>query len=139
MKQMLIALLSGSLFGSGLIISEMVNPNKVIGFLDIFGAWDGNLVLVMGSAVGLTLVTFRLILRRKTPIFEDHFHTFKGTDLDAKLIGGAVLFGIGWGLSGYCPGPAIVNVMINTNEAMIFLPALIIGGWIGQTIRVKTE
>ncbi len=132
MNRVIIALISGILFGAGLVLSEMVNPVKVQGFLDLFGNWDPSLVLVMGGAVAVTLVTSRFILRRKTPIFADRFYMAMTSNIDARLILGAVLFGTGWGLSGYCPGPGIVNAMINPAEAIIFIPALIIGGYIGQ-------
>jgi uncharacterized membrane protein YedE/YeeE len=132
MNRVIIALISGILFGAGLVLSEMVNPVKVQGFLDLFGNWDPSLVLVMGGAVAVTLVTSRFILRRKTPIFADRFYMAMTSNIDTRLILGAVLFGTGWGLSGYCPGPGLVNAMINPTEALIFIPALIVGGFIGQ-------
>ena len=132
MNRVIIALISGILFGAGLVLSEMVNPLKVQGFLDLFGNWDPTLVLVMGGAVAVTLVTSRFILRRKTPIFADRFYMAMTSNIDTRLILGAVLFGTGWGLSGYCPGPGLVNAMINPTEALIFIPALIVGGFIGQ-------
>lgn len=132
MNRVIIALISGILFGAGLVLSEMVNPLKVQGFLDLFGNWDPSLALVMGGAVAVTLVTSRFILRRKTPIFADRFYMAMTSNIDTRLILGAVLFGTGWGLSGYCPGPGLVNAMINPAEALIFIPALIIGGFIGQ-------
>ncbi len=132
MNRIVIALISGILFGAGLVLSQMVNPQKVQGFLDLFGNWDPSLVLVMGGAVAVTLVSSRFILKRKTPIFADRFYMALKTNIDARLILGAVLFGTGWGLSGYCPGPGLINAMINPSEAIVFIPALIIGGWIGQ-------
>lgn len=132
MNRIIIALISGILFGAGLVLSEMVNPEKVQGFLDLFGNWDPSLVLVMGGAVTVTLITSRFILKRKTPIFADRFYMAMKSNIDARLVLGAVLFGAGWGLSGYCPGPGLVNAMINPTEAIVFIPALIIGGWIGQ-------
>jgi len=132
MNRVIIALISGILFGAGLVLSEMVNPLKVQGFLDLFGNWDPSLALVMGGAVAVTIVTSRFILRRKTPVFADRFYMAMTSNIDTRLILGAVLFGTGWGLSGYCPGPGLVNAMINPAEALIFIPALIIGGFIGQ-------
>lgn len=132
MNRIVIALISGILFGAGLVLSEMVNPEKVQGFLDLFGDWDPSLVLVMGGAVAVTLVSSRFILKRKTPIFADRFYMAMKSNIDARLVLGAVLFGAGWGLSGYCPGPGLVNAMINPTEAIVFIPALIVGGWIGQ-------
>ena len=132
MNRVIIALISGILFGAGLVLSEMVNPVKVQGFLDLFGNWDPTLVLVMGGAVAVTLVTSRFILRRKTPIFADRFYMAMTSNIDTRLILGAVLFGTGWGLSGYCPGPGLVNAMINPTEALIFIQALIVGVFIGH-------
>ncbi|MCP4791337.1 MAG: YeeE/YedE family protein [Gammaproteobacteria bacterium] len=132
MNRVIIALISGMLFGAGLVLSEMVNPIKVQSFLDLFGNWDPSLALVMGGAVAVTLISSRFILQRQTPIFADRFYMAMTTNIDSRLVTGAILFGIGWGLSGYCPGPGLVNAMINPNEAIIFIPALIIGGWIGQ-------
>jgi hypothetical protein len=132
MQRLIIALMSGLIFGAGLVISEMVNPVKVQNFLDPFGNWDASLAFVMGGAVAVTLFTSRFIMKRKTPIFADRFYMAAKTSIDGRLVLGASLFGIGWGLSGYCPGPGIINALINPVEAVVFLPALIIGGWVGQ-------
>jgi uncharacterized membrane protein YedE/YeeE len=132
MKRLIIALISGLIFGAGLVISEMVNPVKVQDFLDLFGNWDPSLAFVMGGAVAVTLFSSSFIKKRKTPIFAERFYMAVATSINSRLILGASLFGIGWGLSGYCPGPGIINAMINPTEAMMFLPALVIGGWIGQ-------
>ena len=132
MQRLIIALISGLIFGAGLVISEMVNPVKVQDFLDPFGNWDASLAFVMGGAVAVTLFTSHFIMKRKTPLFSDRFYMAVEISIDRRLILGASLFGIGWGLSGYCPGPGIINAMVNPSEAMVFLPALIIGGWIGQ-------
>ena len=132
MHRLIIALMSGLVFGFGLVISDMVNPVKVQDFLDPFGNWDASLAFVMGGAVAVTLFTTHFIMKRKTPLFSDRFYMAVKTSIDRRLILGASFFGIGWGLSGYCPGPGIINAMINPSEAMVFLPALIIGGWIGQ-------
>jgi hypothetical protein len=134
MQRILIALVSGLIFGAGLVISEMVNPVKVQNFLDLFGNWDPSLAFVMGGAVGVTLISSRFILKRKTPIFAERFYMALKTSVDSRLFIGASLFGIGWGLSGYCPGPGIVNALINPSEALVFLPALVIGGFIGQKL-----
>ncbi len=132
MQRIIIALISGLIFGAGLVISEMVKPVKVQDFLDIFGNWDPSLAFVMGGAVAVTLISSRFIMKRKAPLFADHFYMAVKTSLDGRLFLGASLFGIGWGLSGYCPGPGILNALINPTEAMVFLPALVAGGWIGQ-------
>jgi|TARA_B110000259_G_C13960429_1_gene380433 uncharacterized membrane protein YedE/YeeE len=132
MQRLIISLISGLIFGAGLVISEMTNPVKVQDFLDLFGNWDPSLAFVMGGAVAVTLVTSHFIMKRKTPILADRFYMAVKNSIDGRLILGAGVFGIGWGLSGYCPGPGLINAMINPTEAMVFLPALIIGGWIGQ-------
>jgi uncharacterized membrane protein YedE/YeeE len=132
MKTLVVALISGLIFGAGLVISEMVNPVKVQDFLDPFGNWDSSLAFVMGGAVAVTLFTSHFIVKRKKPIAAEQFYLAIKTSIDSRLILGASLFGIGWGLSGYCPGPGIVNAIINPQEAMVFLPALVIGGWVGQ-------
>tara|TARA_B110000858_G_C17805483_1_gene477700 strand:+ start:1741 stop:2193 length:453 start_codon:yes stop_codon:yes gene_type:complete len=137
MQRLIIALTSGLIFGAGLVISEMANPVKVQNFLDPFGHWDPSLAFVMGGAVMVTLGTSRFIMKRKTPIFADQFYISLKTSIDRRLIIGASLFGIGWGLSGYCPGPGIINAVINPIEALVFLPALVIGGWIGQRYSAR--
>ena len=132
MQRLIIALISGLIFGAGLVISEMTNPIKVQSFLDPLGHWDPSLALVMGGAVAVTLVASRFIMNRKKPIIADRFYMVAKNTIDARLMVGAGVFGMGWGLSGYCPGPGLINAMIHPTEAMLFLPALIIGGWIGQ-------
>lgn len=134
MQSIITALIAGIIFGAGLVVSEMVNPVKVQGFLNIFGNWDPSLILVMGGAVVVTLISSRFILRRVAPMFTDSFELPVSTIIDRRLILGAVLFGLGWGLSGYCPGPGLVNALINPNEAMVFIPALLIGAWIGKGV-----
>ena len=134
MQRLITALIAGIIFGAGLVVSEMVNPVKVQGFLNIFGNWDPSLILVMGGAVVVTLISSRFILRRTAPVFTDSFQLPVSTIIDRRLILGAVLFGLGWGLSGYCPGPGLVNALINPNEAMVFIPALLIGAWIGKGV-----
>ncbi len=107
MIRLFVALFSGTLFGLGLAISGMINPTKVIGFLDVAGDWDPTLALVMGGALLITLPFFRLILKRSRPVFAKKFQLPTKTSLDARLLGGSAMFGVGWGLSGFCPGPAV--------------------------------
>jgi uncharacterized membrane protein YedE/YeeE len=120
-------LLCGLVFGLGLGVSQMVDPRKVLGFLDIAGAWDASLMLVMGGALLVAAVGFRVALRRPSPRFGDRFHLGASRTIDAPLLGGAVLFGIGWGLAGYCPGPAIASLGFGNAEALWFLPAMVAG------------
>jgi uncharacterized membrane protein YedE/YeeE len=118
---------SGLLFGLGLVVSQMINPAKVIGFLDLAGDWDPSLALVMATALAVTIPFFRLILKRKSPLFEANFSLPDKTDLDLRLISGAVLFGIGWGLAGLCPGPALVGLTSLDSSVLIFVAAMLGG------------
>ena len=121
------ALICGILFGLGLAISEMVNPAKVLGFLDVTGTWDPSLILVMGAGLAITLLTFRPLLKRPRPLLDRQFHIPSRTDVDRQLLKGAVIFGIGWGLVGYCPGPAIASLAYGQPESVIFLVAMVAG------------
>lgn len=127
MKTHLLAAITGVLFGLGLAISEMVNPEKVLAFLDIFGNWDPSLLLVIGAATGLTMVSFRWVLQQSQPLFADSFRLPTKTDVDRKLVIGSVLFGVGWGLAGYCPGPGIAALSLGTIEPIVFVVCLIAG------------
>jgi uncharacterized membrane protein YedE/YeeE len=130
------ALGAGLLFGVGLALAQMTDPRKVLGFLDIAGPWDPSLALVLGGAVGLCLVSFHVILRRPRPLLSERFE-LPGSRrwLEPKLLIGATLFGVGWGISGYCPGPALAQLAAPNAETWIFLPALIIGSLIARAIN----
>lgn len=132
MKQVLAALLAGAVFGVGLVVAQMVNPDKVLAFLDVTGAWDPSLALVMGGGAGLTVLLFPLVLRRARPVLEPRFHLPTLTALDARLIGGAALFGIGWGMAGYCPGPVLVALTFGTAEPWLFVAALVAGSLVAK-------
>lgn len=119
--------LSGLLFGLGLTVSGMINPAKVIGFLDLAGDWDPSLALVMGTALLVSLPGFQWILKRERPLFETKFFLPGKSDIDAPLIKGAVLFGIGWGLAGLCPGPALAAAASMNSSVLLFLGAMIAG------------
>jgi uncharacterized membrane protein YedE/YeeE len=119
--------MSGLLFGLGLIISGMVNPAKVVGFLDLAGNWDPSLILVMGGGVTVTTATFWLVLRRQRPLFETKFYLPTKADLDGRLLSGAALFGIGWGLAGLCPGPALTGLATLEPSVVLFVGAMLIG------------
>ena len=127
MQQLGIALVSGLLFGLGLGLSQMIDPDRVLGFLDVTGIWDPTLLFVLGGAVSVTAITFRFILRRQSPIFAKTFTLPTRQDIDAPLLIGAVLFGIGWGISGYCPGPGIVGLVLGIWNPVLFLIALAAG------------
>ena len=125
--QGLSSLLAGAVFGVGLAVSQMNDPNKVLGFLDVTGRWDASLLFVLGSAVILSAALFRTVLRRKAPVLDDQFHLPRDSVIDARLITGAALFGIGWGIAGYCPGPVIASLGYANPEALWMLPALLVG------------
>lgn len=134
MKTHLVALAAGILFGFGLALSHMADPNKVLAFLDIVGHWDPSLALVMAGAVLVFAPAFALIRRASTPWVGPTFHCPTNTHIDRRLIGGAALFGLGWGLAGYCPGPAIAALTFNPHEAIPFVAAIIVGGWAARLL-----
>lgn len=121
------ALIAGLVFGLGLTISQMTNPAKVIAFLDIFGNWDPSLAFVMGAALVVTAIGYRLVWQRSQPVFAETFQIPQNRRIDARLAAGAVLFGAGWGLVGLCPGPAIAAVTIGGLQAMVFLLSMTAG------------
>jgi len=125
------ALASGLLFGAGLVVSGMTQPVKILGFLDVFGAWDASLAFVMIGAIGVHAVLFRLIVRRKAPVAAPRFELPVTRRIDAPLVLGSALFGIGWGLSGYCPGPSIVALASGGTEVLVFVAALLVGSFLG--------
>jgi uncharacterized protein len=124
---MIVALFSGALFGLGLAVSGMINPAKVIGFLDLAGEWDPTLAFVMGGALLVTIPAFRLILGRQRPILAGDFALPAESTLDARLLGGAALFGVGWGLSGFCPGPAVAALVTGLAPVVAFVAAMMAG------------
>ena len=123
----LIALLCGLIFGVGLAVSGMTDTAKVIGFLDLFGNWVPDLAFVMGGAVLVTVVAFRGVLNRNKPLLAEEFSMPSKSTVDARLVGGAALFGVGWGLYGYCPGPAISALVYLNVETVIFVAAMLCG------------
>ena len=121
------ALLAGVLMGLGLAVSGMINPAKVLNFLDLAGDWDPTLVIVMASALLTTMVGYRLVLRRETPLFAASYSLPGRREIDLRLITGAALFGFGWGLAGFCPGPAIAALTSLRAEPFIFVAAMAVG------------
>jgi uncharacterized membrane protein YedE/YeeE len=126
--------IAGLLFGLGLAISGMTDPARVLGFLDIAGAWDPTLMFVLGGAVVTTFIGFRLVFARGKPLFAGGFQLPSKQELDAKLLGGAALFGIGWGLSGYCPGPAIASMSGMTMPLFAMLVAMVAGWFLAREL-----
>lgn len=127
MGKLLAAAGAGLLFGLGLAVSQMVNPAKIIGFLDVAGDWDPSLAFVMGGALVVSFIAFRLIHGRGRPILEPDFVKSGIGAIDGRLVGGSVVFGIGWGLVGFCPGPAISSLAYGRTESLIFVAAMVVG------------
>ena len=127
MKQRLVTFFAGVVFAVGLGISGMTNPAKVIGFLDVTGAWDPSLALVMGGAIGVHVLFAQWSKKAVRPLWADAFVLPKRSDVDGRLIAGAALFGLGWGTAGYCPGPALVSLVGLTTGALTFCASMVAG------------
>ncbi len=125
--RLVVSYLCGLVFGAGLVIGGMTQPAKVVGFLDIAGNWDPSLAMVMIGAIAAYAVAYRLITRLPAPAFAESFAIPQRSDIDAKLVGGAALFGIGWGLSGFCPGPAVTSLAAGSLAAPVFVVAMVTG------------
>ena len=136
-RKLLPPLVSGTLFGAGLTLSGMTNPARVRGFLDVFGAWDPTLAFVMGSAVLVMAVAWRIRSRMGTPIFAERFSLPDRKDLDGRLITGSILFGVGWGLAGLCPGPAVASLALSPVSVLPFVVAMLTGMGIQRFIAAK--
>lgn len=132
MNKSVVGFILGLIFGLGLIISGMSNPAKVLNFLDLSGTWDPSLAFVMGGAVIVTYLGYASVLKRKAPLFAESFLIPTSTELDSRLITGAALFGIGWGLGGYCPGPAFTSLPLAATGTLYFVPAMLAGMWAGR-------
>jgi uncharacterized membrane protein YedE/YeeE len=126
---------SGLVFGVGLTVSQMTNPAKVLGFLDIFGNWDPSLALVMGGAMAVASLGYFLVWKRKSPVFASRFHIPTNNRIDSPLVIGAMLFGAGWGLVGLCPGPAIAGLAIGGWQIWVFLAAMLTGMALHETAK----
>ena len=129
-----IAFVAGLLFGLGLSLGGMTQPAVVLGFLDIFGAWDPRLVFVMAGAVLTTAVGYRLLLRRPRPLLAERFQWPTSRRIDARLVGGAALFGIGWGIAGYCPGPALASLGAGVPALLVLVACMIAGWWLAARL-----
>jgi uncharacterized membrane protein YedE/YeeE len=132
------ALASGILFGVGLVVSQMVNPAKILNFLDVFGAWDPSLALVMVAAIPVAATGFALAGRLGRPLAAPALRLPDKTGLDPDLLLGAALFGIGWGAVGYCPGPAI-SLGIGQPSALLFVLAMLAGMWLYELLQLVTQ
>lgn len=134
MKNNISALVVGTLCAVGLGISGMTRPEKVFGFLDVFGSWDASLIFVMVGAVIVHFVAFRFIVRRKSPLFSPNWHLPTKTEITFPLIGGSFLFGVGWALAGYCPGPALTSLASFQSRPIIFFVSMILGMFLFRLI-----
>jgi uncharacterized membrane protein YedE/YeeE len=130
----LVQFVAGLIFGLGLVLSQMVNPAKVLNFLDIAGSWDPSLAFVMGGAVTVAFFGFRLARARARPVFAPTFHIPTRTDIDARVIVGPAIFGVGWGLAGLCPGPAITGLTIGGTDIVIFVACMAAGMWAARML-----
>jgi len=127
MKTNLVALLSGIIFGLGLALSQMIDPNKVLNFLDVTGNWDPSLAFVMMGALAVSMISFRFILKRPAPVLESGFHVSKQVVITRPLLLGSGVFGIGWGMAGYCPGPAVASLGLLSVEGVVMVVAIYAG------------
>ena len=128
----------GGLFGAGLYVSGMTDTRKVQGWLDFFGDWDPTLAFVIGGAIAAMAVAWQISERRKSPVLGGNFPAQADPNLNTRLIAGSVLFGVGWGLSGLCPGPSLASLTWGGTEGLIFLLAMIAGMWAEVPTRAKT-
>lgn len=133
--RIIVSATAGLLFGLGLTVSGMADPAKVQNFLDPFGAWDPSLAFVMLGAIAVTFAGYRLAFRRGRPLLADTLSLPSKTDIDVRLLAGAGLFGIGWGLSGFCPGPAIVSLPLLATGTLVFVPAMLTGMLLARALQ----
>lgn len=132
--RVLVPIASGLLFGAGLVISDMANPERVLAFLTIGPGWDPTLAFVMAGAVAVSATGFLLLRRRTTAWTGDTLPPRPSGPIDRRLLIGAALFGLGWGLSGYCPGPALVGAALGAGSALVLVPAMLIGGVLARRL-----
>ena len=130
----LVALFCGTIFGIGLVISQMINPAKVLGFLNVFGEWDPSLAFVMIGALIISSPLFHLFKNKEKPIFSTSFSISENKEIDKRLIFGSILFGAGWGLAGLCPGPAISSIALLNTSSVTFVFSMFIGFYIASKI-----
>ena len=132
-----VSLIVGCIFGLGLAFGGMLDPSKVVGFLDIFGAWDPSLVFVMMGGIMVNAAGYLILIRGKKPIFTEKFHLPDNIFIDRRLIVGSAIFGVGWGLAGLCPGPVVGSLFLNPNSIVPFLLIMLVGLKIGSLVKAK--
>ncbi len=133
------SLLAGLVFGLGLIVSGMANPAKVLGFLDLAGAWDPSLVLVMGGAIAVGAIAFFAARKRVVSLLGSPMRLPTSRDIDRRLVGGSLLFGIGWGIAGFCPGPGLVALGMGEVKALVFVAAMLAGMGIWELFETRAR
>jgi uncharacterized membrane protein YedE/YeeE len=137
---LIFSLFAGVVFGAGLAISDMVNPARVLNFLDFAGHWDPTLIFVMAGGLGVTALGYRLVFRRSSPVRGDRFYLpSQQQQVDLRLIAGSALFGVGWGLAGICPGPALTDLVTLEPKVFVFVAAMLIGMMATVVLRDKTR
>ena len=134
MTRLITALISGAMFGTGLVMSGMVKPSKVFGILEIFGDWDPSLAFVMGGGVLVNAIGHRFVMKRKAPIQCGAFSMSMSTNIDKPLVIGSVIFGVGWGLAGLCPGPVVASLFLNGQAMLPFFGLMIAGLLVGRIV-----
>lgn len=139
MVQLAAAFVVGIIFALGLAVSEMINPARVIGFLDVAGRWDPTLLLVMTGALAVTVPLFPAILRRSKPFLAARYSLPTQTRIDWRLIIGAAIFGAGWGLAGFCPGPALAALASGSPSVILFVLAMIAGQWLAARFETRSK
>lgn len=137
MMSIIISLIVGSIFGIGLAFGGMLDPSKVVGFLDIFGEWDPSLAFVMMGGIMVNAAGYLILIRGKKPIFTEKFHLPDNIFIDRRLVVGSAIFGVGWGLGGLCPGPVVASLFLNPNSTAPFLLIMLVGLKIGSLIKAK--
>jgi uncharacterized protein len=136
-QQTLLGLFTGVIFGTGLVLSGMTQPSKVLAFLDVTGDWDPSLLLVMGSAVPVFALAYRASAKRQRPLFAERFALPAKKNIEPRLIAGAALFGVGWGLAGYCPGPALTSLVQGGAGALVFTLTMVAGIGLGSWLDAR--
>ncbi|WP_108660347.1 YeeE/YedE family protein [Acuticoccus kandeliae] len=135
---LVVALLIGIIFGTGIAVSGMINPAKVLNFFDVAGSWDPSLAFVMGGALIVTMIGYRIVLRSAHPAFGPRFLLPTAKSIDARLLGGSAVFGIGWGIAGFCPGGALPALGTGISDVFVFVSALIVGIVLARFIQSTT-
>ena len=136
---LIFSLLAGVIFGAGLTVSDMVNPARVSNFLDFAGNWDPTLIFVMAGGLAVTTLGYKFIFRLNSPMVDEQFHLPTQRQIDLPLVGGAALFGVGWGLAGICPGPALTDLVTLEPKVLVFIAAMLVGMIAASALRVRVD